>query len=236
MSSFQKQQDGIWNHYQNIDSEKFTQETLGRFRYLLKHIPKGQRICNIGVGAGQFEKLAAETHDVYCLDPNEESIDTIRRRLNFDSEKAKRGYSSDIPFEENFFDSVVMSEVLEHLDDGVISQTLAEICRVLKPYGFFIGTVPSDENLADNTVFCPECKQIFHKWGHCQSFDKERLQNLLSKYFEVQKLRDTPLINFKDRPLRGKLTGLFRLLLYKLKLFKTDGSLFFLAANCQGKA
>jgi ubiquinone/menaquinone biosynthesis C-methylase UbiE len=46
-----------------------------------------------------------------------------------------------LPFEENFFDLIICSEVLEHLDD--YHAAIDEIYRVLKPQGKFLPSVPS---------------------------------------------------------------------------------------------
>lgn len=46
-----------------------------------------------------------------------------------------------LPYEDNTFDGVILSEVLEHLDDDV--QALREVMRVLKPNGVVAITVPN---------------------------------------------------------------------------------------------
>ena len=47
-----------------------------------------------------------------------------------------------LPFVDNSFDAVSMLAVLEHLDYP--ESMLREICRVLRPNGFLVGTVPSN--------------------------------------------------------------------------------------------
>ena len=80
------------------------------------------------------------------------------------SEKAAVGYSDAIPFPNAHFDVVVMSEVLEHLPEDVLTSSLCEVDRVLRLHGRFIGTVPADEELAANQVVCPRCGEVFHRW------------------------------------------------------------------------
>src|SRR6185312_3250597 len=101
------------------------------------------------------------------------------------AEKARHGYSQDIPFNDGMFDVVIMSEVLEHLTDTVIASTLTEVHRVLKPGGRFIGTVPADEKLSSEQVICPDCGKIFHRWGHVQEFSTDRLRSLLLTAFDT---------------------------------------------------
>lgn len=174
-------QDKIWNYFQNENREAFD-GALPRLSFLCKKFKKGQKVLNIGVGNGSFEKLAKFSElDVYSLDPNEKSIENLKKILQLSEAKVKVGYSQTIPFNDEAFDAVVMSEVLEHLSDEVLEQTLLEVKRVLKKGGRFLITVPYDEVLSDNVSICPNCESVFHRWGHVQSFTKESLQVLLEK-------------------------------------------------------
>ena len=47
-----------------------------------------------------------------------------------------------LPYEDNYFDSVIFSEVLEHLYESPI-QILKEVYRILKPNGVLILTTPN---------------------------------------------------------------------------------------------
>ena len=169
-------QDKIWNYFQNDKSESFDM-ALPRFTFLCKKLKKGQKVLNIGVGNGSFEKLAQSFElDIHSLDPNKTSIDNLKKKLQLSDTKAKVGYSQAIPFDCETFDSVVMSEVLEHLPDGILNQTLLEVKRILKNNGNFLITVPLNEVLLTNQAICPNCEFVFHRWGHVQSFTKESLE------------------------------------------------------------
>ena len=75
------------------------------------------------------------------------------------------GKLEDLPFANDGFDAVVVSEVLEHLTPELTRSALQEIRRVLAPEGQIIGTVPCEENLADGVVVCPDAVRCFTKWG-----------------------------------------------------------------------
>ncbi|MCZ7622147.1 MAG: class I SAM-dependent methyltransferase [Candidatus Kuenenia sp.] len=91
-------------------------------------------------------------------------------------EKAKVGYSQETPFNNLLFDAVVISEVIEHLTDEAIENTLSEISRILMPGGQIIGTVPAREKISEQRAVCPNCAKHFHRWGHIQTFDSNRIQ------------------------------------------------------------
>jgi SAM-dependent methyltransferase len=104
--------------------------------------------------------------------------------------RAQAGYSQDLPFPDRHFDTVIMSEVLEHLDDAVRRATLGEVHRVLKPAGRFIGTVPARERLEDNAVVCPNCEHHIHRWGHQASFDIGSMAAFLGRCFAVETIHE----------------------------------------------
>jgi ubiquinone/menaquinone biosynthesis C-methylase UbiE len=175
------EQNKIWDYYQNENIDSF-EGSYSRLNDIVKQFNKNDKVLNIGVGGGVFEKIAKNFGlDVYSLDPSEKSIEKIKNYLG--AEKAKVGYSQNIPFSNGFFNGVVMSEVIEHLDDNIIEQSLIDIERVIKSGGKFIGTVPYNENLNEQIVVCPNCGDKFHRWGHVQSFDIKRINNIIGQNF-----------------------------------------------------
>jgi ubiquinone/menaquinone biosynthesis C-methylase UbiE len=174
----------IWDYFQNSDEVAGVAfNARPRYESMAKRISPNTSVLNIGVGHGGLEAiLVKKSVIVSSLDPSEESIKKLRSQYELGN-RAQVGFSQLMPFDDNQFDVVVMSEVLEHLTDVVIDATLREVFRVLKPHGRFIGTVPADEKLLDNRVMCPHCGEIFHRWGHAQTFTEQHLQHLLRSCF-----------------------------------------------------
>ena len=216
-------QDKIWEAYQNDpELEAIGCRSGGRIEYVAKKIPTAAAALNIGAGQGKLEKLLSDKHvKVFSLDPSESSIDRVRDSLGIGEDQAKVGYSQDIPFPDDIFDYVIMTEVLEHLDDHVLRATLPEVRRVLKPGGKFVGTVPADEKLNMSMVVCPDCGKKFHRWGHMQSFSGERLGKVLSHTFPSVSVERKFFINYSELNWKGKISG-------TLKFFQT-------ALNRKGK-
>ena len=180
----------IWDHFQNNDEigDAFI-NALPRYEFLAKQIKSGMTILNIGVGRGGLESILVKKGVVVnCLDPSEETIDRLRKQYDLGA-RAQVGFSQSMSFQDSEFDVVIMSEVLEHLTDDILHSSLGEVRRVLKPDGFFIGTVPANERLIDNQVACPHCGKSFHRWGHVQSFSLSQLSEVLSSNnFTVQRI------------------------------------------------
>lgn len=173
------EQGKIWEFFQN-EGLAFDAFPKARQRYYLKYIKNGMRVLNVGVGAGDFEGMAlARGADVYSLDPSENSIARLRDKYGL-GEKARSGLAQSMPFESDFFDFVLMSEVLEHLEDAVLFAALAEVRRVLKKGGLFMASTPFNEDLKLGMVVCPDCGKLFHKVGHVQSFDRRRMYSVVT--------------------------------------------------------
>jgi ubiquinone/menaquinone biosynthesis C-methylase UbiE len=165
---------------------------------------------------------------VSCLDPSEAAINKIREKFAL-GERAKVGFSQNLPFADNQFDVVVMSEVLEHLTDEVIQATLIEIKRVLKTEGRFIGSVPADEMLLNNRVMCPHCGEHFHRWGHQQHFSKQTLQSLLTIHFNKVTITRYFFAELSALNWKGKIGALLKKLLVCFGV-DGDGETFFFSA------
>lgn len=177
----------VWSHFQTQRPESFAQ-AANRLRWLLRLCERlcgGRSLLNVGCGNGFLEQTAlASGWNVLSVDPDQKSVERLRS-LGIE---ARCGTIESIPAPSQSVDAVVCSEVLEHLKDDSLIKGLEEIHRVLVPGGVLVGTVPYRENLLDNEVVCPHCGQVFHRWGHYQSFDQARIRSLLSGCFLVFKI------------------------------------------------
>ncbi len=199
-------QDKIWEIYQNDpELQNMGCRDGGRVNFIARSVPVNAKALNIGVGRGTLERLLSEKGvDVHCLDPSETSINNVRDALDL-SDKARVGYAQEIPFAEESFDYVIMTEVLEHLSDEVLIETRSEVRRVLKTGGVFLGSVPADEALVEGVVICPDCGKRFHRWGHVQSFSKARLEAFLSELFIDFSITREVFADWKSLNWKGKL-------------------------------
>lgn len=225
----QTDQDNLWRHYQNQATGVFDL-SYTRLRFLAERCPPGTRVLNIGVGTGHLEKLlAARGVIVYSLDPVDESIAKLQAELGM-GDRAKQGYGSNIPFEDGYFDKVIMTEVLEHIPDDTFHATLDEVRRVLKPGAEFTGTVPYQEDLHSNEVFCPNCQSHFHRWGHYQRFDVASLGGLLEQHsFLVKRIYPRSFPDFKRPGLRQFAKSIFRYVLGRMGETLVGPNLYFIA-------
>jgi ubiquinone/menaquinone biosynthesis C-methylase UbiE len=150
------------------------------------------------------------------------------KRLRKKGLEADVGCIEALPYKDKTFDVVFCSEVLEHLSSEQLEIGLKEVCRVLKPEGYFIGTVPDQENLNDNIVICPGCGHIFHRWGHQQWFDQKGLYELFPKCWEILVVKTKLFINWKGLNLKRRVAAFIKLLLFYLGSHGSNETLYFL--------
>ncbi|HEX7722923.1 MAG TPA: class I SAM-dependent methyltransferase [Pyrinomonadaceae bacterium] len=225
-------QDLIWRHFQNESPEVF-QQGHGRIRFLVHQVVSrlnsGSAVLNVGTGDGLFVELISQAGmDAHSVDPDEESIARLAAGTGTDG-RARVGSLDSIPFLDNSFDAVIVSEVLEHLSDETLGRALAEVDRVLAANGIVAGTVPANENLSEQITVCPCCGEIFHRWGHLQSFDAKRLQVLLSQRFTVETVKEKFLPPWSYLDWKAKSVCVVKNSLLRLGISWPGASLFFAA-------
>lgn len=202
-------QDVIWDYFQNEGVDAFRLASP-RLRFLVNRLQPRESVLNIGVGSGTLEMLAARKGvEIWSLDPSERAVENLRNELGA-SERAKVGYSQRIPFPDEQFDVVVMSEVIEHLEPKVRDASLLEVRRVLRPGGRLIGTVPARERLEDSEVVCPKCGDRFHRWGHQASFDVASMSALLQHNFMIETVHERFFNDWESAGWGRRLSGIIK--------------------------
>lgn len=111
----------------------------GRMRLAWNWIPEGARRlldagCSSGYATRFFAEKCPETYGIEISD----DVEIARQR--YPHIRFHRGGLESTPFEDNFFDVIIMSDVLEHVDNE--QRALDEMYRILKPGGTFIVSTP----------------------------------------------------------------------------------------------
>jgi ubiquinone/menaquinone biosynthesis C-methylase UbiE len=140
----------------------------------------GKRVLDVGAGSGALINLISGAVGLDLAPKHPRII---------------KGDISDMPFEDESFDTIFATETFEHLDDKTLNKGLNEIYRVLRMGGgHLIITVPYKEDLRQNMVVCPKCGARFHRVGHMQVFDEKRMSEMLEKKgFEIVKIKRLPI-------------------------------------------
>lgn len=111
-----------------------------------ENLAPSARVLDLGAGVGRHAlALARQGFAVAALDAAPEGIAEIHRIAAAEglSIDARVGMMTELPFADASFDHVLSWNVIYHGDEAVLRATIAEIARVLKPGGTFLGTMLS---------------------------------------------------------------------------------------------
>jgi len=183
-----------------------------------KQLAPGSRVLDLGCGVGRHDLMyAALGHDVTALDAASDGLAELSRKSEAAGLRISThlGKMDALPFEDGAFDHVLSFNVIYHSDEDVLSRTIAQIQRVLRPGGTYQGTMltlrglalthaklPGGREISRNTwVFDDDEGDKRHLHHFCGSTDLMRL----FKDFEIMRVET-------DRP-AGGLGGRWQLIL-----------------------
>lgn len=136
----------------------------------------GTNILDAGCGEGiTLEKLvkrfpAASVHGIDTEPENIEICSTHNLPVRF-------GSLYEIPFADSSFDTVLFSEVIEHLDTP--EKALTEIQRVLRPGGRVIIIFPNDFMFKVARIMTGMIKEAFYDPGHVRQWTPSDIKKTL---------------------------------------------------------
>lgn len=230
----------LWDFHELENRESFAL-AQPRLKFLAKQVcslKQSGKVIDIGFGNGFFfEALYSRNKNfkLYGLDLSKNNVQLTQkemRKLNINTE-LKSGSIDSAPFQNDYFDIVVASEVLEHLDDSMLQKGLLEISRILKPGGYFLATVPANEKLQDLLCYCPKCGYSFHRWGHKQSFNEKKLKTIfIEQNFQIKNIKHLTFFGerLKDNLIISKIKFQLRKILFILfkRIFASQWWFFFI--------
>jgi SAM-dependent methyltransferase len=143
-------------------------------------------------------------HKIFSSLPNVNYVpcDLSPERYDFScGVKTKRVDITSIPFDDNYFDVIICSHVLEHIPDDRLA--MKELQRVMKPDGWGIFQVPIDysrkETYEDFTITTPEARRkAFGQWDHVRCYGADYKGRLAEAGFAVTEDDYVKTFNKKD--------------------------------------
>jgi SAM-dependent methyltransferase len=158
----------------------------------LHDLPVGARILEVGCGGGQFIRSVKQhlpNSLCYGFDISKSAIEWANQHDK--SVTYVAGTSLGLPWDDNYFDAVLIFDVLEHVDS--VDKTLNEIKRVLKTNGIFYAFVPCEGDRLSLWYHLRRWKNLdnltFKYAGHINRYSKDRWLKIFDQFnFSVSKL------------------------------------------------
>lgn len=131
-------------------------------------IGKETRVLDIGCGTGNYTELLQKVtrSEVYGVEPSEGMLAKAKEKES--KVVFKQGNAQELPFDDNFFDFVYMTDVIHHVPE--IGAMFAEINRVLKEEGEVCIVTQSHQQIENRPIvkYFPETAMV----------DKERYPDI----------------------------------------------------------
>lgn len=189
----------------------------------------GEAIIDLGCGTGYYLYLLSNLPlnlKLTGFDNDKKALEEARLLLfNNESINFIMGDMHKMPFKDKSFDKIVMSEVLEHVEND--EQALKEVYRILKPNGILVISVPSINypffwdpiNFILQHLFKTHIKTGFFSgfWsGHLRLYS---LYNLKKKFAKAGfKIETAEELTFWCLPFNHYLINIVARLLYDVKI------------------
>ena len=164
-----------------------------RKKLFVQLVGTGKVVLEVGCRAGNLTQHYVSGNTLVGVDIDRAALKLFEERLG------TKGYWVDVdteplPFRNGTFDVVVFSEVMEHV--RFPKKALAEICRVLRPGGRLIGSVPNAFRLRNRFRFLFG-QQYESDPSHLRQYSSAILKRELESHFS----------DIKIHPVSGHLLG-----------------------------
>jgi SAM-dependent methyltransferase len=140
------------------------------------------RLLDYGCGNGYLIKhLLNNGLECHAVELSKNAIDIVNKKY-----EGRKGWMGGkcisqlpTPYPDDYFDAIACIETFEHLNDTIIKEICQEFHRILKPGGTVLVTTPYSENFEPSMIYCPFCDSEFHRVQHLQSFNEDKLREIL---------------------------------------------------------
>lgn len=170
-------------------------------------------VLDLGCGKGRISLFLAEKgFNVYSVDHFQEALVFLQEKIRSKNMKNIKVFNcnfTDLCFEEHYFDAVISRSTLHHTTLENVKKGINEALRVLKPGGYFVFDLLSQEDssfgagekVEENTfIGSREGEEgILHHYT-----DLKELECMLKQFSEVEIYKNEYLLVFKGKEFRTK--------------------------------
>jgi len=158
-----------------------------RLKLIKKHIKKDDKILEIGCGSGNLLRFI-ECDNIFGIDISENMVKEAKKTIS--NGTFEIGDAENLPYENDSFDKVLISEVLYYLPD--VDKAISETRRVLKKDGLIlITTLNKKYNFVKTLVNL--FKIGVHDDVSLPYISYKKLKESLEKSFKIEEIKAIPI-------------------------------------------
>lgn len=159
---------GLHSTYPDLEKDLSSDFQRRRVQSAADRVRPGDHVLDVGCNSGYFQRFCPQAANVTGVDVNPDLVAIATRRLSGGAWCAR---AEALPFEDNTFDLVNISEVLEHVHDPALC--LAEAARVARRS--IVGDTPHEAGAWGAH------RVEGHRW-HVRCFTEPELRALLESF------------------------------------------------------
>ena len=162
-----------------FSSRAFSVQHLFPYQYI-KQFVDGKIVLDAGTATGYgVYYLSEKAGEAVGIDIDEQEIEKAQKEYSRDNLVFKVNSVLDIEFADEYFDIIISSQVIEHIQMDSLDKYLSEIYRVLKKDGiFFVSTLNLINNLKGRSLDDYDKSPL-----HVKEFRPDELKEFLLKKF-----------------------------------------------------
>jgi SAM-dependent methyltransferase len=158
-----------------------------KFARVARELDGYRRVLDVGCGPGTMVGNLGALHDCVGTDLSTRQIDYARRTYGPTGARFYTTTPAQLPPDEGPFDAVTLVELIEHLDPGLVDETIREALERLRPGGKLVLTTPNFRSawpLVEAVI--NRFSEVSYDFQHINKFHVERLTALLDGLGLVQ--------------------------------------------------
>jgi 2-polyprenyl-3-methyl-5-hydroxy-6-metoxy-1,4-benzoquinol methylase len=183
----------LWEDVIVHEKDSIPAFTSWRNKVSVDLVPSGaKRVLDIGVGMGHAVRYLAERLpdvEIFGTDISQRAVQRASELFQGHFAVADLG---ELPWRGPAFDTVLMLEVLEHVEAPRTFEVLRWVHSILAESGTLILSVPLETvpSLRQSYSICPHCGQPVHQIGHVRSYSEYQpiRMELTRTGFDVQRM------------------------------------------------
>lgn len=160
--------------YFEVPQDKVQIEDERRLRQMIAKYAGSNigHLLDVGAGSGWTAgSFGSKAQSITFSDISDLNLMKIKEKFSLKNANYVQCDSLNMPFAENTFDTIIASEVIEHVPDPALF--IENLLAILKPNGKLIITTPYKEKL--QFYLCVHCNKPTPRNAHLHSFDEQKL-------------------------------------------------------------
>jgi len=170
-----------FDYFKEEETSAGKEEVRRLHQSIIHHVPHNAKlILDVGCGNGWVAKyFLAKEKKVVSMDISVKNPCKVLNENPGESHAAIVADAYHLPFKENSFDSIIASEIMEHVYDPKLF--IASLMKCLKPGGNLIITTPYNEKI--EYFLCVHCNKPTPKNAHLHSFNEKNIHDFIPSGF-----------------------------------------------------